>query len=287
MEDDDFSLHRDRLHAIAYRMLGSVAEADDAVQDAYLRYRGASGEPIRSPEAWLTTCVTRLCLDRLKSARAKRETYVGPWLPEPLPTGEADDFSAESISTAFLLLLERLSPVERAAYLLHVVFEQDHRTIGETLGKSEIAVRQSLHRAKQHMAAERPRFAPSKERHAELLGAFAAACQTADLTRLGQLLAADARSWSDGGGHGHAARKVVEGREAVARFFVGVVRKGLSSDPRIDTLELNGWPWLVLSEAGVARAALGIETDGTEIQSVHVIVNPDKLRSVTRALNAS
>lgn len=284
MLDDAFSPHRARLRAIAYRMLGSVAEADDVVQDAYLRYRGADTEAIRSLEAWLTTCVTRLCLDRLKSARAKRETYVGPWLPEPLPTG-ADDLPAESISTAFLLLLERLTPLERAAYLLHVVFEQDHRTIGETLGKNEAAVRQSLHRAKQHIAEARPRFAPTKERHAELLVAFAAACQNADVAGLGQLLAADARSWTDGGGQKNAARKIVQGREAVARFFVGVAKKGMPQASRIDILELNGWPWMVMREGSVVRAAVGIETDGAHILGVHVMLNPDKLQAVTRALS--
>ncbi len=285
--DDQFSAHRPRLRALAYRMLGSAAEADDVVQDAYLRFRSSDASAIRSVEAWLSTCVSRLCLDRLKSARARREVYVGPWLPEPIPTDEPDLGAAESLSMAFMLLLERLSPVERAAYLLHVVFEYDHQRIAEMLGKNDAAIRQSVHRAKQHLRESRPRFAPSKQRHAELLGAFAVACQQAGMAALGALLTEDARSTSDGGGQVQAARQVVQGRDAVARFFLGIIKKSPSAAPRVDVVELNGWPWLVLSDGARAHAAVGIETDGVQIGSVHVVVNPDKLHEVTRALTRS
>ena len=284
---DEFAEHRPRLHAIAYRMLGSVAEAEDVLQDAYLRWHARTAV-VQVPGAWLTTTVTNLCLDRLKSARAKREVYVGPWLPEPLAT-QADEIDPETVSTAFLVLLERLTPIERAVYLLHVVFEQSHEQIGVILGKREGAVRQSLHRAREHVESARPRFAPTKQRHAELLGSFLAACQSADLGALESMLAQDAHAWTDGGGKVQAAGKVVHGRSNVARFFLGLVRKegAMVGELRLELGELNGWPAALMLLGDRVYCTCGIETDGTQIAAVHVVLNPDKLAGIERGRSAT
>lgn len=281
MNDEAFTRERPRLHAIAYRMLGSVAEAEDVLQDAYLRWH-ARAATIETPPAWLTTTVTNLCLDRLKSARAKREVYVGPWLPEPLAT-TADDVDPESVSTAFLVLLERLTPVERAVYLLHVVFEQSHEHIAIMLGKQEPAVRQALHRAKEHVERERPRFAPSKARHAELLGTFLHACRSADLASLERVLAEDASAWTDGGGKVPAAGRVVHGRNKVARFFLGLLRKlgdAALAGLTFEHSELNGWPAVIVRAGSQVYCTCGIETDGELVRAVHCVLNPDKLGSL-------
>lgn len=280
---DTFEHHRSRLRAIAYRMLGSVVDAEDAVQDAYLRWQRSDVE-VREAGAYLTTIVTRLCLDRLASARVRREVYVGPWLPEPMVTDDGE-LDVESVSMAFLLLLERLSPIERATYLLHAVFDSDHRQIGEILGKSEDAVRQAFHRAKAHLGAGKPRFAPSKERHAELLLAFVGACQSADVASLAGMLAADAKAVSDGGGTAKAARKVVHGADSVARLLVGLAKKG-ARDVRPQITEINGWPHLVLWQGDAIHSVVGIETDGAVIHAVHAITNLEKLDVLSRQLAA-
>lgn len=276
----ELEAHRPRLRALAYRMLGSAIDADDVLQDAYLRWHAAH-EAVERPGAWLTTTVTRLCLDRLKSARAQRETYIGPWLPEPVVTTD-EEIDTESISLAFLLLLERLSPVERAVFLLHAVFDNDHAEVAAILGKSEATVRQAYHRAKAHIASERPRFAPSRDRHAELLLAFANACRDHDVVGLTKLLALDARAHTDGGGRVQAARNVVSGRDPVARFFVGLMKKN-AAEPGESTVEIavvNGWPSLILRRDGEVHGVLSLETDGAEIHAVHVVLCPDKLTAV-------
>lgn len=275
----DTEPHRKRLFSIAYRMLGSASEAEDVLQDAWMRWQVASG--IENAEAWLVRTVSRLCLDRLKSSRRQRETYVGPWLPEPLAT-TAEEVDPESLSVAFLILLERLTPVERAVFLLHRVFDYSHAEIAEILQQGEAAVRQSLHRAKEHLAQGRPRFAPTKARHAELLSAFAAAARAGDLVTLKSLLAADAKAWSDGGGKARAALNVVSGHDALARFFVGL-GKTVPVDGLLELRELNGLPSLVLWANGRASTVLGVETDGERIFAVHIVVNPDKLASLRRS----
>ncbi len=274
---DEFERHRGRCFAIAYRMLGSAAEAEDIVQEAWLRWRRA--EAIESAPAWLTTTVTRLCLDYLDSARVRREHYVGPWLPEPIAT-PADEVDPESISIAFLLLLERLSPAERAVYLLRKVFDVDYAEIATMLGKSEAAVRQLQHRAGEHLGTERPRFAASKEQHLRLLTSFLLATQSGELGPIEALLSEDARSWNDGGGRVRTARNIVEGRSRVARLFHGLVKKGGSADLRPELRELNGWPAILLWRGAELTMALTIETDGEQILAVHSMVNPDKLRAL-------
>ncbi len=272
---ESFEAHRPSLLAIAYRMLGSAAEAEDIVQEAWLRWQGTAREAVRSERAFLSTVVTRLCLDRLKSARASREEYVGPWLPEPVRTDTQVD--PESISLAFLVLLESLSPIERAVYLLHEVFGYSHAEVAEMVGKEEAACRQILHRARDHIHARRPRFAPSKEAHERLVTGFMSACLSGDLAGLKSLLADDVTSWSDGGGKIRgAALNAVRGADAVARLFLGLGKKAPAGiTPEL--AEVNGWPALVLRLNGVAFDVISFETDGERIHAIRSVLNPEKL----------
>src|SRR5579872_596749 len=224
----EFELHRPRLFGIAYRMLGSRTDAEDVLQDAYLRWhRGAPGE-LRSPEAWLVTTVTRLCIDRLRVARTERELYVGPWLPEPLigdtaPAADARAELASSLSIAFLVVLEQLEPDERAAFLLHEVFDTDYAEIAEILGKSEAACRQIVSRARKRVRGRRPRAQVTDAARRSVLERFANAIQTQDKEALLALVAEKASWTSDGGGRARAARKVIRGRERVVRFVLAVL----------------------------------------------------------------
>lgn len=272
-----FETHRSHLFAIAYRMLGSRSEAEDMVQEAYLRWQAAPREQVESARAYLSTVITRLCLDQLKSARAQRETYVGPWLPEPLRTTEPVD--PQSISLAFLVLLEHLSPVERAVYLLHEVFDHSHGEVAAIVGKEEDACRQLLRRARAHISERRPRFAPSRADHERLLTGFLTAVQAGDLDALRGMLAEDAITWSDGGGKRLAARNLIHGADAIARLFVGLARKA-QPDAELEFAEINGWPALVVRHGGQVSDVLAIETDGAHIYSLHVMCNPDKLRGI-------
>jgi RNA polymerase sigma-70 factor, ECF subfamily len=277
---ESFQTHRPLLFAIAYRMLGSAAEAEDVVQDAWIRWQGADAGTIVSDKAWLSTVVTRLSLDRLKSAQRTREEYVGPWLPEPIKTEGSVD--PESISMAFLVLLERLSPVERAAYLLHEVFDYSHAEVAKMLDKEESACRQIFHRAAAHVRAGRPRFAPSKVEHERLVRRFAAALVGGDLRGLEELLAEDATACADSGGKvPAAARRPLEGAHSIALFFIGVAKKfPPGPDQTFEVVEINGWPALVGRIGGVANLVLSIETDGSRILAVRNVVNPDKLARV-------
>jgi RNA polymerase sigma-70 factor (ECF subfamily) len=271
---DPFLQERPHLFAIAYRMLGSAAEAEDIVQEAWLRWREA--ERIEAPRAWLSTVVTRLCLDALKSARARRETYVGPWLPEPIATGP-EEIDPETVSLAFLTVLERLTPIERAAYLLHAVFDYSHAEIASMLGRDEATVRQIYHRAKARVTEGRPRFAPSREAHARLLESFAQACARGDVDALRAMLAEDVVAWTDGGGKRRAARNLLCGSDAVSRFFVGLTKKGSVEGRDIAFVDVNGWPALALKLGAKVDSVLAIQTDGARIYAVYVVVNPDKL----------
>jgi RNA polymerase sigma-70 factor (ECF subfamily) len=281
---DTFQDQRPRLFALAYRMLGSAADTEDVLQDAWLRLQAADPASIESFGAWLTTVVTRLCLDQLKSARSRRESYVGPWLPEPLPTDPAAD--RESISMAFLLLLEQLTPAERASYLLHEVFEYSHGEIAEILGTSVANCRQLALRAKSHLRERRPRFAPSAECHERLLTQFLMAVQSGQLEPLKKLLSEAVVLRSDGGGKVSAATKPVHGSDRVARFFLGLARK-IAKHPlpvEFRVLSVNGWPALVTLEAGQVRFVLSMESDGQVIHALYSVLNPDKLVAVERAL---
>lgn len=263
--------------AVAYRMLGSAADAEDAVQDAWLRWTDVDEAAIHAPKAWLSTALGRLCLDRLKSAYARRQTYVGPWLPEPVATHEPVD--VESISLGFLVLLERLSPLERVAFVLHHVFDHSHAEIAVALGSTDAAVRQAYHRAKEHIAKERPRFAVSSEDHERLVRAFLSAVWEGDIERIRALLVEDAVLAADSAGKVRgAARKAVHGSTSIARFFAGLRAKLPSTIQRFELREINGWPALVAYNPDGVELVVTLETDGSRIYAIRNILAPDKLR---------
>ncbi|HEV7608490.1 MAG TPA: RNA polymerase sigma factor SigJ [Steroidobacteraceae bacterium] len=278
-----FAENRGRLWSIAYRMLGSRADADDAVQDAYLRWHGAHLEEIRSPQAWLVTTITRLCLDRLKQLRAEREHYTGPWLPEPIvEEPHAPDKTAElasELSVALLTVLERLAPEERAAFLLHEMFDSGYDDIAQILGKSEAACRQIVSRAVKRVRAERPRVHVSAEAKQRLLDGLVQALQTHDKDALLKILAKDSAWISDGGGKARAALKVIRGAESVARFGTGVYRK-IRQYVTFQRVVVNGEPGYAGFYNGRLFSVITIRTDGERILNIFTILNPDKLRAV-------
>ncbi|HET8729039.1 MAG TPA: RNA polymerase sigma factor SigJ [Alphaproteobacteria bacterium] len=272
---------RPRLRGLAYRMLGSLDDADDAVQEALLRWHRADGSEIRSPEAWLVAVVTRLCVDRLRAIAGERKAYVGPWLPEPLIGGREEPPDrrvdlASDLSMAFLIVLERLAPEERAAFLLHDVFDCGYDDIARALGKSEAACRQIVHRARIRVRRDRPRFEVTKAAHDRLLRQYLDAVGTMDQARLLALFAEDATFVSDGGGKAWAARRIIRGADRIARLLLGVARKvpGRLVDR---VLPVNGQPGIVTFVDGRPFAATSIETDGQRILSMFRVLNPDKL----------
>ena len=261
-----------RLFSLAYRMLGSGADAEDILQEARIRF--AATTDIRNEAAWLTTCVTRLCIDELRSAKRKREVYPGPWLPEPEPiTTEIDP---SSVSMALLFLLESLSPKERAVFILHEAFDYSHDEIAAAVAISPQASRKQLSRARKHIRSNRPRFAPSADAHGQMLMKFAAAVQKGELEELEMLLAEDARAITDAGGTARAATKVVRSASRVARLFVGLAKK-TSEPPVITPVVANGAPALLVA-LGQRKQLLSVETDGQKIYSVFVVVNEKKLQ---------
>jgi len=278
---------RPLLFSIAYRMIGSVSEAEDIVQESFLRYHRAleSGAEIGAPKTYLSTVATRLAIDHLRSARARREEYVGPWLPEPLLTDERAPDPAEqaeladSLSLAFLTLLERLSPVERAAFLLREIFDYPYDDIAEIIGRSEDNARQLVSRSRRHVDAERPRFDVSRRQHEELTARFVEAAQNGDTEGLIELLAADAVAYGDGGGRVQAPRKPIQGRDRVARFMVAISRPergipGVTAEPA----EVNGRPGrLVRDPDGKPVGVLSLDIAGGQVQAVRIVVNPEKL----------
>jgi RNA polymerase sigma-70 factor (ECF subfamily) len=283
---DPFEQHRPWLLSIAYRMLGTVVEAEDVVQEAYLRYQAANRDNIREPRAFLTTVTTRLCLDVLKSARAQRETYYGPWLPEPFLTEEDSPASQvgklESLSVAFLLLLEQLSPTERAVFLLREVFDYNYAEVADIVGKDEATCRQLLHRARQHLHSNRPRFTASPDAQRHLLEQFLLVTQAGDLNGLTALLRDDIEIWSDGGGKVTAAPRPVQGRDKVAKVFLGIAR---TAPPglQVEIAHVNGGPaalfWLA---DGQPYAVISLDIEGEQIARIHILVNPDKLTRLKR-----
>jgi RNA polymerase sigma-70 factor (ECF subfamily) len=275
---DEFQAVRPRLFGIAYRMLGSATEADDVVQDAWLRWQGTDRSAVREPAAFLATTVTRLAINALDSARARRETYIGPWLPEPVAT-EGDPMlgaeRAEAMSLAVLLLLERLSPAERAAFVLHEAFEYPFRQVAEVLEISEANARQLASRARAHLDRERAAEVAPAEQH-RLLTAFVAAAQHGDLEALEAVLADDVVALSDGGGVVLAARKPVVGRERVARFLLGVIDKFTKDVETVPTL-VNGQPGFVGIRDGVLMAAWTVEIGPQGVTRFLNVLNPSKL----------
>jgi RNA polymerase sigma-70 factor (ECF subfamily) len=281
-ELDDFLEQRSRLFSIAYRMLGSASEAEDVLQEAWLRWQAADRSNVDSPQAFLTSVVVRLSIDVLRSARVRREAYVGPWLPEPLvaDTAPGPDEAAEladSVSLAFLVLLEELTPVERAVFLLREVFGYDYPTVAAMVGKTEANCRQLVVRGKQRVAERRTRFEADSEHSRQLTAQFLEACMTGDLDGLFGMLADDVVVWSDGGGKASAARRPIAGKEKAARFLVGIAAKGgVDVDGRL--VAVNGQPGGVFGRNGRIEYALALDVLDGQIVGVRVIANPDKLQ---------
>ena len=279
-----FSAYRRRLFGIAYRMLGSRADAEDILQETYLRWIDSNTSAPRSIEAWLVTVVTRLCIDRLRSAKAEREVYTGSWLPEPLVSPEplSPDRTLElasDLSIAFLLVLERLAPDERAAFLLHEVFDFAYAEIGRILGKTPAACRQIVHRAKQRVQDDRPRFSVSREAHGQLLEKFLAAASAGRREQIMSLLADEVRVTTDGGGKVSSFRKVLQGADRVARFYAGLSRK-FAGRSVYRLAEINGAPGLLRYLDGKLESAQALVMNGTQICEIYIVRNPDKLKGI-------
>ena len=276
---------RRRLFGIAYRMIGTTADAEDIVQEAYIRWHQADTEEIRSAEAWLVSVVTRLSIDKLRRVSVEREKYIGPWLPEPLiastaRTPEEELENASDLSMAFMVLLERLTPVERAAFLLHDVFDCAYPLIANILRKSEAACRQVVHRARQRVRSEQSRFKASDAAHRSLINQFIAAADAGDDVTLLSLFAKDATLTSDGGGVVPAARKVVHGRSRLARLYLLLAKK-LGTRLRKKILTINGEPGLVMYLDGAPFATTSFETDGNSITALYTVLNPKKLQRLS------
>jgi RNA polymerase sigma-70 factor (ECF subfamily) len=289
-----FEPHRRRLLGLAYRMLGSMAEAEDAVQETYLRWHGADRGSVADARAFLMTTTTRICLDVLKSARVRREEYVGPWLPDPVTdtaalAPDAQTELAEDLSVALLLALDRLSPLERAAFLLHDVFDYSFTQVAGALGRNEAACRQLASRARSRVREARPvgslpaRTAASAvdPKHAALLSAFVTASRSGELDTLMRLLASEARIVTDGGGKVPAALNVIEGADRVAAFLAGVVRKGWTDDMTVRFDTINGLPGLIVSGPKGLIQTNAFEIENNVVTAIYVVRNPDKLRHLT------
>ena len=289
-----FEPHRRRLLGLAYRMLGSMAEAEDAVQEAYLRWHDVDRGSITEPRAFLITTTTRICLDVLKSARVRREEYVGPWLPDPVTDSSAlapdsQTEMAEDLSVALLLALERLSPLERAAFLLHDVFDYSFTQVADTLGRNEAACRQLASRARTRVREARPAgTTPARvpsgavdEKHSELLSAFIAASRSGDVAGLTRLLASDARLVTDGGGKVVAALNVISGGERVAAFLAGVVRKGWTDQTTLRFDTINGLPGLIVGGPAGLVQTTAFDIEGDVVKAIYIVRNPDKLRHLS------
>ena len=281
-----FDSHRRRLQGIAYRMLGSVAEAEEVVQDAWLRWHEADKAALGSAEAWLVTVVTRLSIDRLRAAKVQREHYIGAWMPEPTLTGGPDTPEqllerADNISVAFLAVLERLAPEARTAFLLREVFDADYDEVARTLGKSEAACRQLVHRAKAQVQEARPRFQVPRETHQRLLRAFAEAAARGSLQDLKALMAEDVELIGDGGGKVQSFSKVLRGSQRLAQLYFALWRR-MGAAVRMELVEINGEPGLLRFLDGQLESAQTFEIEGERIVRVRVQRNPDKLARIAQ-----
>lgn len=273
----EFEPHRSFLVGLAYRMLGSVTDAEDIVQDAFLRWSETDHSTIEHPRAYLARVVSRLCLDRMKSATARREHYVGMWLPEPLVTEPIAPL-AEDLSVALLLTLERLSPLERAAFLLHDVFDMDYADVAAALERSEAACRQLAARAREHVRDTRPRFAADSDAQTKLADAFHAAMMTGDISKLVQLLADDAVLYSDSGGKRFVAHHPIQGKDKILKIFAGAASKRAMPRPdQIERAQINGMPGFIVRTAE-AIETIALEIEGDRIAALYIVANPDKLK---------
>ena len=283
----DFVEQRARLTAIAYRMLGRSADAEDIVQEAYLRWRDRNDRSVESSAAYLATIVVRLCIDELRSARARRETYVGPWLPEPVLTSDPNSAGdtgpaaaaelADSLSMAFLIVLEELAPVERAAFLLHDVFDYGYDEIATMLERQEPACRQLVSRARHRVGERRHRFDADDNASRELADVFMAACSSGDLAGLLEVVAEDVVVWTDGGGKVRAALNPIYGAAKSARFLIAIA-KTIPATAEIRPARINGHTGYVFVDHGVVTTTLSFDVAAGRIVGVHAITNPEKLR---------
>jgi RNA polymerase sigma-70 factor (ECF subfamily) len=291
-QGEAFEHYRVLLFSIAYRMTGSASDAEDLVQETYLRYQASASQEIVSLKAYLTTIITHLALDYLKSARVTREQYMGTWLPEPILTSEDGGFPLaglehqEALSLVFLRLLEALSPPERAVFLLHEVFDYPFSEIGVMLSKSPANCRQILHRARQALQDKRARFEPEQQRQRQLLLSFLSASQAGDMAALTSILAQDAVSWSDGGGKVQTNLKPLHGQQAVARFWLSVTRK--NQQPLTETLaEINGSPAILFWGEGRLAGVISLTLSAVGIQEIYALLNPEKLAYLQKQLESS
>ncbi|RST46143.1 RNA polymerase sigma-70 factor [Variovorax sp. DXTD-1] len=285
-----FDSHRRRLQGIAYRMLGTVAEAEEVVQDAWLRWHEADKAGFDSAEAWLVTVVTRLSIDRLRAAKVQREHYIGAWMPEPTltdapATPEQLLERADNVSVAFLAVLERLAPEARAAFLLREVFDADYEEVARTLGKSEAACRQLVHRAKAQVQEARPRFQVSRETHQRLLRAFADAAARGSLQDLKALMAEDVELIGDGGGKVQSFSKVLRGSQRLAQLYFALWRR-MGPAVRMELVDINGEPGLLRFFDGQLESAQTFEIEGERIVRIRAQRNPDKLARIARLFSS-
>lgn len=286
--EHEFDDHRRLLFSVAYRILGSASDAEDAVQDAWLKWSAADRTQVADARAYLVRIVTNVAMDQLRSARTRRETYVGPWLPEPILTSgnTADDgITADSVSMALLVVLETLSPLERAVFVLKEAFGFSYVEIAAAVERSEQAVRQAAHRAREHVQARRPRFRPGRTEQRQITERFLAAATGGDINTLMQLLAPDVTLWTDGGGKVRQATRPVIGADRVSAWFAGIADnpyQGIAfADMAVDLVELNGAPGVVFSGAGRVIATLSLDVDEHgRICAVHNVANPHKLQDV-------
>lgn len=281
MRIEQFNQQRPLLFSIAYRMLGSAMDAEDMVQETFLRWQQASDDDIQSPKAYLSTILTRLCIDHLRSAQKQREEYIGPWLPEPVLTTENTTMTdtlelAESLSMAFLVLLESLAPIERAVFLLREVFGYEYPEIARIVGKSETNCRQIASRAKEHIAAKRPRYGATREQQEEVTRRFIVACMSGDLQALLSVLAPDVVLEADSGGKVSAARKPIYGAAKVARAVLGIL-KLLPSDANVELARVNAQPAIIGYTEGRPFYVTVLDIAEGQIQGIYNVLNPDKL----------
>jgi RNA polymerase sigma-70 factor (ECF subfamily) len=283
---DVFTAHRNLLFSVAYRMTGSVADAEDIVQDAWLRWSAVDQPAIAKPVPYLVKTVTNLALNELGSARARRETYVGPWLPEPLLTSPdtAEEVEmAEAVSHAMLVVLETLSPLERVVFVLAEVFGYPHAEIAEMLDRDPAAVRQVAHRARAHVRERRPRFETDAATRADVVARFLAACAGGDVNAVMALLAPDVTAWSDGGGVVSAARRPLHGADHVARWLLGVLAKPGTQGLEIELAEINGELSLLARFGGEPAGSVHFDIDAGRITALRAVLNPEKLGGLRRS----
>lgn len=272
--------HRSLLFGIAYRMLGRVTEAEDMVQETYLRFHKHPEGSIQLPKAWLTKTITRLCIDQVRSARYQREEYVGTWLPEPIVGENSPEDLGDTLSMAFMLMLEKLSPVDRAVFLLREAFGHDYPAISEITGKSEPACRQIVSRAREKLG-QRPAIAPTATQEAErLVKEFLSAAQSGELSDLLALLTGDAVLYSDGGGKVRAALLPIYGADRISRMFIGLRRLGTEDSPPPHFVLINGSPGVIIRHPDASLSAMTFAFEGSRIRAVYMVRNPDKLARI-------